>query len=149
MRERKHYAALTDLTELCVREKGRPPKKSANDGHFRFLTMSGANRVPRLLLTLKQEHPAEYAAVCAGELTPRQAAIRAGFVSVGVRRFGVLDLSKVAQLRPQGQGILIRELWDAVALDVQCTFLSRVIEPVLGPELAKRWRQAKAPKQSA
>jgi hypothetical protein len=146
LRELKLYCSLAELNALLARTPGRPPTNNANDDGSWFLTIPTAkNSLDRILITLKRAHPAEYAEVCAGTLTPRQAAIRAGIVSAGARTNGVCDLAAAAHLSERGKFKVAKSFWNVMSLNEQCTFISRLIEPGLGEGLARRWREINTP----
>lgn len=81
----RNFAEWTDVLERVIRRPCRPQKTLANDEGFeRFYTVpTAATARDRLLLALKRHHPERFAAVCALECSPREAAIRAGLIKVG------------------------------------------------------------------
>jgi hypothetical protein len=140
-----HFASWTELLERVVREPGRPPKKLVNDEGFeRFYAVPTATTArDRLLLRLKRHHPEQFAAVCALECSPREAAIRAGLIRVGPSRYGgACDIVAAARLKERAQGRLLCELFNVMSPNAQCTLIARALEPRLGFGLAQRWRGA-------
>jgi hypothetical protein len=141
-----HYRELTDTLQKVVRPRGRPKTILVGDEDFvRFWKVpTAATATDRILLKLKGSFPALFEQVCCGELTPIQAAINAGIVPPRPRKLasGVCDVQGLAGLTPSAQAKVLCEAFKAASLDAQCTLLSRVIEPKLDPELAKRWRTA-------
>ena len=101
------------------------------------------NALDRILLTLKRAHSEIFDDVCAGDISPRKGAIKAGLVAEPdrPRGFGVCDFSAAVKLSTRVQGDLLWELFKALSLDAQCSLISRVLETRLGPELARRWRE--------
>lgn len=139
-----HFAQWTELLERVRRKPGRPPKTLANDEGFeRFYTIpTAATARDRLLLALKHRHPHQFAAVCALECSPREAAIRAGLIKVAPSRYGgVCNIVAAASLKERAQGRLLCDLFNVMSPNAQCALIARVLEPRLGFGLAQRWRR--------
>jgi hypothetical protein len=146
-----HFAEWTDVLERVVRRPGRPHKTLANDEGFeRFYTVpTAATTRDRLLLALKNLHPEQFAAVCAFECSPREAAIRAGVIKLSPSRYGgACNIVAAAGLPERAQGRLLCDLFKVMSPSAQCTLIARMLEPRLGFGLAQRWRgdeQEKSP----
>jgi hypothetical protein len=139
---KRHYAEYTELLEGCVRERGRPPVNLVGDDKWHVTVSTSRNSMDRILLTLKRDHPEDFAAVCNGNLTPRKAARRLGLLPTMERReFGACDFTAATSLPMKAQVELLVRLFKALGIDAQCALLSRVIEPSLEPGLARRWRE--------
>jgi hypothetical protein len=140
-----HFASWTELLERVAREPGRPPKKLVNgEGFERFYTVPTATTArDRLLLGLKRHHPEHFAAVCALECSPREAAIRAGLIKISASHYGgACNIVAAASLKERAQGRLLCDLFSVMSPNAQCTLIARVLEPRLGFGLAQRWRDA-------
>jgi hypothetical protein len=143
-----HFASWTELLERVAREPGRPPKKLVNDEGFeRFYTVPTATTArDRLLLGLKRHHPEHFAAVCALDCSPREAAIRAGLIKAGPSLYGgACNIVAAASLKERAQGRLLCDLFNVLSPNAQCTLIARVLEPRLGFGLAERWRNIETP----
>jgi len=141
--DRGHFGPLTEVLELCVRPPGRPPKNlTQGESFLRFYRVANSvTSIDRILLTLKKRFPDLFQNVVRGVMKPREAARVAGLISESAsRRFGVCDIEGVAQLSNRAQTQLVLEMFPRLCLEAQCTFLSRIIEPRLGGDLAKCWR---------
>jgi len=143
-----YYGPWTDVVEKTMRKPGCPPKTLANsDSSERFYRVpTSSTALDRILLNLKRRNPEMFARVCAGECSPRQGAIKAGLIGGAgpKRQYGACDLDAAAALAVGPQGRLLCDLFRCVRLDAQCTLISRLIEPRLDPDLARRWRETAA-----
>jgi hypothetical protein len=147
--ENGHYVELADLVDVVTRRQGRPSKSLADGDVFFTKAPTSYNSVDRILLNLKRDPVYAHllSDLNAGRLTPRQAAIQAG-LPVSQKKtllFDVCDLRKAERLKLEEQVTLLCELFSSVPVDVQCTLLERLIEPLLGGDLARRWREAHRP----
>ena len=141
LRDLEHYGPLVEVAEACARERGRPSNNVAAGENYQFLKIpTSYNSLLRILVTLKRRHPDIFTRVCAGELTPREAARLAEFLPTDNRASGVVNISAAAHLGARAQQNLVVKVWDALTLDAQCALIARRIEPRLGPEMAKQWR---------
>lgn len=119
-----YYAEWVDVMEPFLRERGRPKNVIEGEEFLppHIISRSYGQR-DRLLLTLKRDHSEIFADVCAGKLSPAQGAIRAGIA------------------RDPRASRTIKQ-FAALSVDEQCQFIQAILEPVLGPRLAERWRQS-------
>jgi hypothetical protein len=138
------YAPFVEVMERTLRPEGRPRKTVANgEGFVRFYPYPKTQTSrDYMLLALKQNHPEQFLELCKLKGSIRQAAINAGVITStrkNALRHGVCDL-QAAQLVPDPiKPKVMRELFRELGLGAQCTFL-KGLEPVLGPDLARRWR---------
>ena len=141
--ENRHFEELADLLDIASRRRGRPARNLANDEIYFNKVPTSYNTVDRTVLTLKRSYPHLLAELRASGLTPRQAAIQAGIpvAQSNSMRFGVCDFSKAKNLAETAQGKLLCELFHALPVDAQCALLSRCVEPQLGGDLARKWRE--------
>ena len=73
-----------------------------------------------------------------GKISIYEAGVRAGIVKRynSVRRgFSPDDLRAAAQWKPKRQVVVMRDLFEAMPLDAQCTFISQVLDAKLGEHL--------------
>jgi hypothetical protein len=142
--DNKHYSEWTELIKVCRRKPGNT-RNNANRERSRFYTVGRSTTcVDRLLLTLEEKYPDIFARVCAGELSPRHAAIQAGIISAKpVKQVGFRDILHSAKhMKPKAQVRLLQLLFDEMSLDAQCALIANSIEVGLGsPGLAKKWRE--------
>jgi hypothetical protein len=143
--ERGHYGTWLDLMERTMHKRGRPAKNLANGEVFGPVYPYPRTRNSRdhMLLTLKRHHPDTFASLCEAKGSIRQAAIKAGVIaSQGEQalRYNVYDVQAARQLRETAKPKLLKELFDDLGLDAQCTFL-KGLESVLGRDLARTWRE--------
>jgi hypothetical protein len=95
-----------------------------------------------MLLGLKR-HPEVLAELCRTKGSIREAAIKAGVIPAEKsRRYGVCDFAAAKALPQKAQGNLLCDLFNEVGMDAQCRFLASAVEPRLGLELPKRWRNS-------
>jgi hypothetical protein len=139
-----YYREWVELMEFTMRRQGRPRKTHAYDEGFeRFYSPPTAQTArDQMLLVLKRRHPEAFAALCQSKGSIRAAAIAAGVIRPRAdagRCFGVCDLEGVRRLSARSKRRLFRKIFDALGLDDQCTSIKSP-EPVLGPDLARRWR---------
>src|SRR5262249_26007955 len=145
-----YYAEYTDCLQRFMLAAGRPRRILAKGEDFRrfWRISTSATSIERMLLTLKRDHPEQFSRVCALELSPRHACIAAGVLTASDThnrlRFGACDMEAAARLNPRAQADLACELWEMLSVNAQCTFVSRSIEPTLGPGLAQRWRETRS-----
>ncbi len=145
LRQNRHFGALADLLEHCIREPGRPPNTIVGDDKFWAVVSRSRNSIDRILISLKRHYPESFAGVCNGTLKPREAARQVGLLPAkGRRQFGVCDFEAAEMLTEKAQARLMVKLFQTLCLDAQCALLARSIEPMLGPGLAQRWRQSKS-----
>jgi hypothetical protein len=140
----RYYAEWVELMERTMRQQGRPRKNLTNGEVFpRFYSLDRSpNAQDRMLLNLKNKHPDEFANLCKSKGAIRQAAIKAGVIVVANKkalRFGVCDVTAASRLSETTKARLLRELFLALGVNAQCTFL-KGLEAGLGPDIARRWR---------
>ena len=139
-----YYREWVELMERTMRRQGRPRKNRVQDEDFeRFYSPDTAQTArDQMLLALKRRHPEAFAGLCQSKGSIRAAAIEAGVIRPRAdagRRFGVCDLEGVRRLSTKSKHRLFSEVFNALGLDAQCTFI-KSFEPMLGPDLARRWR---------
>ena len=142
-----YVAQWTEVLERVARPRGRPRTNLVNDDDFvPFYSLPTASTSrDRLLLALKRNHPDHFAMVCSGKLSARAAAIEAGLLAVGFRRYGgACDIGAAAALTERAQGRLLCDLFNVVSANAQCALIARALEPQLGFGLAERWRTERA-----
>jgi hypothetical protein len=137
-----YYHEFTQLLERVAREPGRPKiNLSIKDDFPRFHQIPRSfTSTERMLIELKRKHAELFEEVCAHALTPRQAAIKAGFVAPCPTKesLSVEDITKSLNACEQIQvcGCFFR----ALTIEAQREFITLVLEPTLGAGLADRWR---------
>ncbi len=147
-----HLSQWTDLLEKIARKPGRPTI-STNSDDYRFYTVSRAKTSrDRLLLALKREYHEYYCKVCEGQCSPYRAALDAGLVEPNGTTSLWLDVHNhiaAKKLKNKKQARVLRDMFRSSSLDAQCALLANVLDPHLGPDLAKRWRMQHAPSGSS
>jgi hypothetical protein len=143
--EQGRYGPWVNLMEQTMHKRGRPTKKFANGEDFGRVYPYPRTRSSRdhMLLTLKRHHPDVFESLCETKGSIRQAAIKVGFIGPRVEqalRYNVYNAQAAQQLRETAKPKLLKELFDDLGLDAQCTFL-KGLEGVLGRELARAWRE--------
>ena len=129
------------VLRLIARKPGRP-RSSALGGEFQpfYRVPTAKTSIDRMLLVLDRDHPDVVQQVIQGELSPTEAARRVGIIEHQAFRYGgVCDLSRAANLSDTAQGKLLCKLFGALGLNAQCALL-HLLEDVMGPGLAKKWR---------
>jgi hypothetical protein len=141
--EKKHFREWIELLKEIARKPGNPGN-IANGECSRFYTVGRSSTCrDRLLLTLEAKDPDAFARVCAGECSPRRAAIDSGLLPPRpVEHIGFQTIVDSAlRMNKKAQGKLLKFLFDQMSLDAQCALIANSIEIGLGvPELAKQWR---------
>jgi hypothetical protein len=144
MLEGAYYDEWVCLMERTIRQRGRPKTLANGDDLVGTYPYSRTlNSRDYLLLTLKRQHPEVFANLCEAKGSIRQAAISVGIiVPPGPRelRYGVYDARAAKDLNEKAKPKLLKEFFDDVGLNAQCTFLNR-LEGILGGDLARRWRE--------
>ena len=130
-----------DILRATRRLPGRP-KNRTNSADFAFEVRRSPTSQDNILRRL-DEGSEELEDVFQGKISIYEAGVRAGIVKRynSVRRgFSPDDLRAAAQWKPKRQVVVMRDLFEAMPLDAQCTFISQVLDAKLGEHLAKRWR---------
>lgn len=139
-----YYELWVGLMERAIRDRGRP-KNVANGDDLAVAYPFPRTRNSRdyMLLTLKRRHPDVFAKLCESKGSIRQAALSVGIIAPPdprALRYGVYDARAAKDLDERAKPKLLKELFDDLGLNAQCTFLNR-LEGVLGSDLARCWRE--------
>jgi hypothetical protein len=141
--ETLHYPEWVELLEKIRRPSGAPSKTFAQgEGYFRFYQVPrSSSAIDRLLPILSSgAHQQEYEDVCAGRLSVREAAIKAGILPPGWAARHSLDFTQFARWSPEVQAKRLAELFRRASLEGQCLFLTQELAS-LGLDLADVWRR--------
>lgn len=142
---RHFYAEWVELLKRHIREPGHPKKvTSEEDFPRRYQVSKSYGSIDRQLITLERNHSGLFTEVCQHLIMPRQAAIKAGLLPDphAPSRNGACDFEAAKKFKPKAKVKLLRKLFHELGVDAQCTLIANVLEPVLGPDLARRWREA-------
>jgi hypothetical protein len=135
-------AEWSQVLALTVRDPGRPPEMVTNGDSPVFVMSKSPTSSDRLLHRLRAS-PGIQARVFAGDISIYRGAVEAGLVRPlcrQLRGYDLADLEAASGRKPEGRCLLLSQLFEALGLETQCTFISRVLEPRLGPGLARGWR---------
>ena len=94
-------------------------------------------------MLLARRHPEIFAELQSGRLSWGDAVRQAGLSKRLPRmrlRYGAINIDALRKLGPSAQGRLLCEAFKNVGTEAHCRLMANVIEPILGPGLAKRWR---------
>jgi hypothetical protein len=140
------------VLERIARPRGRPPENSTLGEDFeRFYTL---NRSPtatdKIYLALhRQGHMDLLMQIVTGELSAKQAAIKAGLVPESNSSQGpVCDLPRFRKMSERAQVKWAGRVFCAMPLQAQCTFIERQLGPN-AEELSAQWAARHAPNSGA
>jgi hypothetical protein len=141
--ETMHYPEWVELLDKIKRPSGAPSRIFAQgEGYFRFYKIStSSSAIDRLLPVLSSgAHQQEYEDVCAGRLSVREAAVKAGVLPLDWAARHMLDFTRFDRWSPEVQAKRLAELFRRASLEGQCLFLTHELAS-LGLELADVWRR--------
>jgi hypothetical protein len=142
--ETLHYPEWVELLEKIKRPSGAPSRTFAQgEGYFRFYKITrSSSAIDRLLPVLSSgAHPQEYEDVCAGRMSIREAAVKAGILPQGWAARHTLDFSQFVRWSPEIQANRVADLFRRASLEGQCLFLMQELAS-LGLDLPDIWRRS-------
>jgi AT-hook transcription factor len=145
------FAWITVL-ERIARPRGRPPKNSTlGEGFERFYTLQrSATATDQIYLALHRlGHKDLLAQISTGELSAKQAAIKAGLVPESNSSQGpVCDLPRFRKMSEKAQAKWAGRVFCAMNLQAQCVFIERQLGRY-AKDLAAQWAARRAPNSGA
>ena len=146
----KRFELWGELLERIQKPQGRPKKNPVIDeDKYRFYPApTAATDSDSLIPKLRSQSPDDFAEACAGKVTLRQAALKAGIIEKPRQLCGICNIERVKKLDQKEQIKFLIGVFRAVDLEAQCELLSREVDRKLNIEVALRWREAASEKRS-
>jgi hypothetical protein len=139
------------VLERIARLRGRPKNSTLSEDFERFYTLKrSATATDKIYLALhRQGHKDLLMQIVTGELSAKQAAIKAGLVPESSSSQGpVCDLPRFRKMLEKAQAKWAGRVFCAMTLQAQCVFIERQLGPN-SKDLAAQWAARHAPNSGA